>query len=421
MQNIKQNLKLGILSFLITPYTQIVRVIRKIKSRQNQDLSVLLLPPANFGSLGDEAMINGIIEHFTQKGFKRIGIISLPLSSNWEQFKPNLENIEICHYSLYHPWRKWLDFVNIASGYDRFYCLGADVMDGKYNQEASLHRLKYVSLAAQTGAKATVLGFSFNEKTIPRIIPAFEKLPANVKLKARDPVSHHRLVNHLERPVELVADLAFLMSPTNKIDTLSDVLQWVKQQKAEDKIVIGFNANALVISQLNDRAIDNFVQIYLNTLREIKAKYVNASFVLIPHDFRERDLSYSDVALAKAIYQALPENLKSSCLELPSPFSAAEIKSLAQNLDLVLSSRMHLAIACLGQGTPVACISYQGKFEGLFQHFELEGMLISPEQAFQDGTLGNFIFPLIEERKNLSQHIQSQLPKVKELALGNFQ
>jgi polysaccharide pyruvyl transferase WcaK-like protein len=81
---------------------------------------------------------------------------------------------------------------------------------------------------------------------------------------------------------------------------------------------------------------------------------------------------------------------------------------------------MHLAIACLGQGTPVACVTYQGKFEGLFRHFELDGMTIEPEQAFQPEGLVKFLMPLIEKRKDISKQVQLKLPQVQQLAQVNF-
>lgn len=82
---------------------------------------------------------------------------------------------------------------------------------------------------------------------------------------------------------------------------------------------------------------------------------------------------------------------------------------------------MHLAIACIGQGTPVACITYQGKFEGLFEHFELEGMTIEPETLFNDGTLMKFLISLIDQREEIRHHIQSKLPKIQQLSRANFE
>ncbi|TLN28532.1 glycosyl transferase family 1, partial [bacterium] len=104
----------------------------------------------------------------------------------------------------------------------------------------------------------------------------------------------------------------------------------------------------------------------------------------------------------------------------PSSIHAAEIKAICGQLDLALSGRMHMAIACLGQGTPVACITYQGKFEGLYRHFELDGLTIDPVTATQPGRLAAFFLPVIDRREAIRRQIQSQLPKVRVLAAENF-
>lgn len=114
-------------------------------------------------------------------------------------------------------------------------------------------------------------------------------------------------------------------------------------------------------------------------------------------------------------------NINSRCLNIPGPYSAAEVKAICGELDLVLSGKMHLAIACLGQATPVACISYQDKFEGLFQQFDLENMIIEPTEAFQPGRLADFLWPLIEKRKEIRHHIQLKLPYIQQLAQANFE
>jgi polysaccharide pyruvyl transferase WcaK-like protein len=65
---------------------------------------------------------------------------------------------------------------------------------------------------------------------------------------------------------------------------------------------------------------------------------------------------------------------------MPVTLDSWEIKALSGQVDLVLTGRMHLAIAALGMGTPAFCTVYQGKFEGLMQMFELEGMTITPSR-----------------------------------------
>ena len=409
-----------ILFSMLAVYAILLRLKRAFQWNKKQGDSVLLLPPARFGSLGDEAMMTAVIEHFKSEGAERVGFISYSLASNWENFNPTVTGIDVVCHSLSSSWKENFHLMTVASDYNKFYCLGADVMDGFYSEKSSLTRLKYVSLAKQTGAEAAILGFSFNEKPAPKVIEAFRNLSSDIKLYSRDPVSHKRLINYLQRSVALVADLAFLLPPAENPGALSEILQWIKTRQENQRILIGINANSQSFSNIDKESVDEIVKIYVDTLVEIHSTYEKCSFVLIPHDFRNTNNLSSDIGLSEAILKALPKELQSDCVKVPTPFSAAEIKSVCKHLDIVLTGRMHLCIACLSQGTPVGCITYLGKFQGLFQHIELDGMLIDPEQACQPGNLSNFFIPLIQHREYNRERIEEIIPKVKQLALANF-
>ncbi|MDY7014497.1 MAG: polysaccharide pyruvyl transferase family protein [Cyanobacteriota bacterium] len=402
----------------------LLRLKRNVLLRQSLDSSVLILPPAPPGSLGDEALVSGAIDFFKRAGIQRIGVISYKPSLRWKNLDILSNDIELHHHFLggyLHAPNALLSFLDAVSQYQHFYCIGADVMDGYYNEEDSLQRLKFISLAIDMGAKADVLGFSFNDQPKPKIIEALRNLSPSVQLCARDPVSYRRLVERLDRPVKLVADLAFLLDATKESEIVRNVSNWIGQQQAEGRVVLGINANYKLIEKLEIPEIERLVQIYISTLTELYSQALPLSFVLIPHDFRNIKGKNSDVVLANAIWEELSPEIQSHCLQVPTPCSAAEIKGIAGNLDLVLSGRMHLAIASLGQGTPAACITYQGKFEGLFEHFELEGMAIEPEQALQPGNLVPFLMPLIEKRDALRSHVREKLPQVQKLARANFE
>ncbi|HEY9846410.1 MAG TPA: polysaccharide pyruvyl transferase family protein [Candidatus Caenarcaniphilales bacterium] len=414
-------MKKPILSLLLTLYTAVLRFLRVLKLGGDQDLSVLILPPAALGSLGDEAMVSASIEYFRDKGAKKIGLISYGSISGWENYRPATGTVDLRHHYFRGFWKGKFHFAQVVSGYKRFYCLGADVMDGYYSEFDTLQRLSLVALAAKTGADAAVLGFSFNNQPKPACVQAFRDLPSAVSLCARDPVSHERLVHHLNRPVKLVADLAFLLHPANDSEIASSVVEWIGEQRSQNRSVIGVNANYKLVQSLEVQSLDNLTEIYVDTLSELYAKNNQFSFVLISHDFRNIKGEVNDVVLSEAIWKALPTEIQSHCIKVPAPCSAAEIKAIGGDLDIVLSGRMHLAIACLGQGTPAACITYQGKFEGLFRHFGLEGMNIEPAQALQPKNLVEFLIPLIDRQAEIRQHIQLKLPQVQQLAHTNFE
>lgn len=398
--------------WLIPLYVTFFRFLRIWRPSYIKQSSSLILPPSAPGSVGDEAMMNATVAHLKIQGLHKISLISYKPYLKWQGLEEIDETIEMGNYFSYDDLRSLkslLHFLVVASQYEKFYCLGADMMDGAYYETFNCKMLKLVSLAAEMGVNSAVLGFSFNEKPTLASIEALRNLPSSVRLCARDPVSQKRLTYHLNRPIELVADLAFMLKPIVDSEIVLKMYNWINDQHDKGRIVIGINPKN-----------PNLIKPYVNSLNTMFNQNKQLSFMLIPHDFREYK-GISDVVLSDKILNEVTPEIQPYCIQLITPCQAAEIKAIVGKLDFVLSGRMHLAIACLGQGTPVACITYQGKFEGLFEHFELEGMTIEPETLFNDGTLMKFLIPLIDQREDIRQHIQSKLPKVQQLSRANFE
>jgi polysaccharide pyruvyl transferase WcaK-like protein len=386
------------------------RWMRNSKTSQAEK-TALFVPPANTeGSLGDEAMFAASIDYLLKRGFSKIGLVSFDPTANW-----NIEPVHqiVSTYSL----KDRLRLVDTISQYSHLYCLGADVMDGFYSDRATLERLRIVELAARAGVESTILGFSFNDRPTPAAVKAFANLPANVRICCRDSVSQSRLIKQIQRPVELVADLAFLLKPTEQSPVVSQVTQWIQAQRSSGRKVVGFNAKKLYPSEGTKVEFADLIQVYVDALTTVFERDPQISLLLIPHDTRP---AANDVALAEAIFKGLPPAIQAHCMQVPMPCRAAEVKAFCAELDVVITGRMHLAIACLGQATPVGSITYQGKFEGLFQHFGLHDVTISPEQAFQSGELANFCTTIIAQRQSLREQLQTTLPQVKLLAAANF-
>ena len=73
-----------------------------------------------------------------------------------------------------------------------------------------------------------------------------------------------------------------------------------------------------------------------------------------------------------------------------------------------------------GMLTPVLCITYQDKFEGLFEHFELSPTdLIQPEQCVSSA-LSASISSAISRLDESVAVIAKNLPRVEQLSLVNI-
>lgn len=420
-------MKEAILSQSFNLYAQTLRLRRNLGLIRIQKSSALVLPAESPGNLGDEALVTSTIHYLKDNGIKYIGLISFKQGNKWRSLSSDTvnETIEMEQYfkgrSLRSFWKTLFKAVPKISKYEHFYCLGADMMDGHYSDRATVSRLKLTSIAAELGLESTLCGFSFNDKPTPTSVQTFRNLPSKVKLCTRDPISQQRLIAQIDRPVELVADVAFLLSPTPESKIASEVLQWTDKQKENNRLIIGFTPYNQFNPKLGIDRVEQLIRVYVEHLTELYSKQDNFSFILLPHDFRNFSSKASDIVIAEGIVDNLPPEIKSHSIKVPTPCTAADIKAIVGNLDFVLSGKFHLAIACLGQATPVAGITYQDKFEGLFKLFEIEGATISPEQVLRSGNLVNFLVTLIARRDELQQKIKSKLPQIKELAQINFE
>lgn len=112
-------------------------------------------------------------------------------------------------------------------------------------------------------------------------------------------------------------------------------------------------------------------------------------------------------------------NSEQRCRALLQPYRANELKFFAGEMDAIITGRMHLAIAALGCGVPVGCVTYQGKFEGLFDHFLLKPPVLAPDNVTVD-SLHELITTVIDQNQYLADKIADRLPVVTALSRRNI-
>jgi len=401
-------MKTKIYAILFSIYTALLRAFRKPEPD-----SALVMPPYSPGSFGDEAVVTSVVVQLARQGIKKIGLISYRDDDDWSYLSGIAEVFSLQDFFEYESWGVRFRFCRVASRYERFIVLGTDVMDGYYGGRDSQQRIAVTEMAARAGVPTRIISFSFNSRPNPECVQLLKQLPGPVSMFGRDPLSRQRLADFLKRPVELVADVAFMLEPSPETDKVQSVYRWVEAERQAGRAVIGVNANHILLEQVQGLTPERLVNAYAAALHEITQRYLTVSFLLVPHDIRGR---VSDVMLAEAIYAAVPEDVRAHCKIIPTPCKPAEIKAMVAGLDFVLSGKMHLAIAALGQGVPVACIAYQDKFEGLFQHFELDGLTIQPQDVVEPGKLAAFFIEKYEQREALASQVRRRLPAVRELS-----
>ncbi len=389
------------------------RLVRRL--RDGGRCRVLILPgdPSDiFGSRGDQAMIETIREEFHARArVIKIGIVTSTDAASAAAIAAG--------YVAEQVWPPNFDRVrSLIVEYDHLTLVGADVMDGYYCPEFTKNFWRFGEVSQMMGTKTSIMGCSFNESPAPDVIDFVRSLKSEFCLNIRDPVSHRRFSSLFERKARLVSDIAFLLKPaSHPSQEIKILIEWIQSSQRSGSLAIGLNINTHLFRHCSQTTIQSSLKAVADAVRNI-CKSHNAVMVLLPHDMRPAS---KDEECLSQIDQLLAPELGERIQILRGEPTAAELKLVVGSLDVLVTGRMHLGIAALSQGVPMAAITYQGKFIGLLEHFGLpEWLLISPEDTADSQKVEDLLHRLVRERIELAQTIRTKLPHVIELAGKNF-
>ena len=362
------------------------------------------------GSLGDMAMFTALLQSLRKRNpestFTIIG------TRNHSFAVPGIGEVPVV--AAWIGRAGVVAFDGVIRRSHALFVMGADILDGKYGAALVQHIVDYCNHSVQLGIPVTTLGFSFNRHPRRPTVHALSRLHPEVRVNVRDQPSLGRFIRTVGIPATLCADSAFLMPPATDPDPEAEA--WIVDNRAAGRSPVGVNLNAhalaSAISQVGTEALIAHLAAQFRRAGEANT----LSFMLIPHDLKPQS---ADVAMLQALEKQLQEfgftHVRYTRIDRPDI-----IKRVVGLLDLVITGRMHLAIASLGSGTPTLSITYQDKFEGLYQHFGLSlEHTISPKQCLSNEFLTK-INNAYTQRHTMSAQIRARLPQVKELASRNL-
>lgn len=374
----------------------------------------LVLPASVPGSLGDAAMVHGLLTLLREHGIDDVRLIDYGPGVCWSD-----------HFALpavgelpRRPGR----YRRIAPAMRQaafLYVNGADVLDGAYSLDRSLQRLLLAEFAARCGREVTITGFSMRASPPPAIARMFRRLPPSIRLCARDPLSCRRLETMIERPVQQVADLAFLMSPA--LSTVAEIRfdAELTLWRSRGRRLIGLCPNLHAApGELPDDAAkaEWIVDFNLRLIAQLRQRFPDVLPVLLPHDVRGH---WHDARLCVAIAQRCAL-LGQQTVQAPDAVSAPAVKQLCARLETVVSGRMHCGIAALGVGTPPVLFDYQGKVRGLLDLFGLDhAVAVHVDPAATLARCVALTCDVLDHQRQRRQQITQALPAVLALARGN--
>ncbi len=360
------------------------------------DGPVVVLPPAAPGSLGDEAILRGIQVGLAADRCRRPVFLSFWRGSKWPEGLPVTE---------YLGARGVLGVMRASAAV----VAGADVLDGYYGVGVLRRASHVLSLADAAGAATRVVGMSFNEDPTPDALAEWVGIPARTLVYARDSRSRRRAEVALRRPVHQGADPAFLLGAEEARFT-APLTRFVQSARGLGAPLIGLSANRLLARQGVD--VDTWRRLIVTLLDEVRG----AHLILITHDVRSGG---ADTAYMHEIVDGLPPEAGERLRFMPDRHTAAEVKGLCRQLDLVVTARMHLAIASFGVGTPAIGLGYQDKFEGVFEDLGV-GSLVLDGVRFTAGEVATAAFDAVGNGNAIRRTVLERLPAVRERARASI-
>jgi polysaccharide pyruvyl transferase WcaK-like protein len=358
-------------------------------------------------------MLRVTIELLKRHGVKDISLLSYGRRDRWPGLEPSLPLVHAPSGGLID---KSL-FERQLARYQMACIIGADTLDGHYSEERSLLLWSIASRVAEDGHTSIVLGSSLNDRPTPAIQECIRALPREVSVLARDPLSRDRLQLLLKRQVELVADLAFLLEPASS--ETSEVVRraeaWLRDSHADVRLVLGWNLNLTGAATAGLTEVD-LVEASIQALDALASQFEKVLLLPIPHDYRR---GQADAETLKRLLQRVEGNYPCASWLLELQLGAAEAKGLALLCDIVVTGRMHLAIAAIGGGVPAIMFAYQGKVAGLYATLDLTPLVIdlaSPE--FTD-SVTQALLSVSADLDGWREKLGSKLPLVREDAAAH--
>jgi colanic acid/amylovoran biosynthesis protein len=238
------------------------------------------------------------------------------------------------------------------------------------------------------------------------------------QIAAREAITRGYLVEELRLATErvaLVADPAFLLNPPPR-DTCVAMLRELGIPEGARIVAL---APAMSLTRIRGLRRADLVAKWRAVARVALDEW-DAHVLLVPH-VQELDEDGNDAVLAREIASSLGDPARVHVAD--GDRRAAEFKGLIGQCDLVVSQRMHAAIAGLSSGVPTVAVGFSIKYPGIMngvigRDSREEGLFLPVEEFMADDAAAmNAIRAAWTRRDEIGGWIREGLPATK-LAAG---
>lgn len=312
----------------------------------------IVVTPAAPGSKGDEGMLRGMLKSL---GGRTIFVLNPEQSPLWSSIICKNSNADSAFTEVAGPFRTFHEQLRPT---DTLLVLGADVIDGTCGLEPSISRLDLIKAALEVGAKVFVF-CSFRSDVNPEITARIRQA-GDAMYFMRDPLS----VENFRRQTDLVARAFsdfYIFCDAVLTERASSNKYLLSCLSTLGKAVVGINFCEHAFRSFYDiHTNDNRLEYVANALSVTTRVIQNPYFVLISNDSRRWPGHKSDSDYQEIAMQWLDDNGYADDVDLLEPdIGYPEILAVVSSLDLVITGRMHLALATFRAGVvPVVLMGY---------------------------------------------------------------
>ncbi|MCU1569979.1 MAG: hypothetical protein JWR33_720 [Naasia sp.] len=344
----------------------------------HRDAALGLVITGEFGSLGDQALVAGAEEEL-ERGGHTWNLLAPGPAAPWAAVTERPTYSETGRLALGGTVWRPRHLAEAAPG--GIIMIGADSMDGAYGVRGVSVRISALNLAARAGGVASLVNFSMRETVPPGIARLIRSLDPRVRLVARDRLSASRLRKTAPgREVDSAPDVAILLRPLVS-QQVRDFLALVRRRNENQLPVAALVPNRHLAGLAGGRAGDDVAYFRACARVLLDAGYF---VILLAHDVRPRP---GDPHLIARVESSLADRNVLAVL----PRSAPEAKAVLATTELVVSARMHAAVASLSSGVPTIGLDYLDKFCGQFEWYGMERYVTRWTDAFSDDSLASLV------------------------------
>ncbi|BBD60665.1 putative polysaccharide pyruvyl transferase [Nostoc sp. HK-01] len=387
---------------------------------------------------GVEAMVVTTIEQLRQRQPK-LAMSILTETLDYDEVRLQQYNVDLISDGSLRPlhklqrWRNNLsqfykpiapaykDMLRFLDGASVAIASGGDIFSSDYGVNFLKRQLQPLEYALDAGVPVVFLAQSIGPFKTQAEAEIWLNVARRSKLvTVREGFSYKYVTKDLGLSSDIVkhtADPAFLLPPAQP-EIVANLRKLYNINPDRPLVALGISQG---ICRYTLTDYEQHIKVWCQVIKMILDEF-GAQVILIPHvhDYRPHN---DDRILAGQLQRLL--NFDPRVQLAGAEHTASEFKGLISTCDLVVSERMHAAIAGLSSGVCTLPIGYSVKAEGIMTDLlgaEMvhQGLLISAQQFLDIDIACNTIRSAWQQRQRVSAHLNSVLPEVKQRTATNF-